>query len=502
MEENQKLLKKDVIVQPETNLEEKLTFSRIECIFAFVSLVVGFCFMQFVVWNVTGIFTTVFFIGIAFACLFYLKMNQFKFYKNHIIQFALIMIFSLVFSITANGFIKFLDVIFLLMLGIYWVYSVCIENKKIEHYFFFDMWKAIVIMPFASFDKAFRAITYSTRQSKFSNNIKLVLLGLVVTIPFTMVVTMLLKSADSGVEEILNALFGNFIESSIISIVQFSIGIPVALYIFGMLYSNVKKVKKDVLTKDQCENKLERIKIFPNLVMYSAVTPISILYVMFFVLQLRYLISAFNGFLPEAYSYAEYARRGFFELFAISIINLMILLMINFLSKQSGTNKPVMLKVYSLLFSVFTILIIATALSKMIMYIGNYGLTQLRVYSSWFMVLLTILFVLIIIKQFKVKFCFAKYAVMTFVFLFGILCFSNIDGNISKFNIKMYQEGYLNDLDIKALCNLSDDALVYILEEGIDTKDYLEGKLETYDNEPYYTYNLSSFRVKILLEGR
>jgi len=75
-----------------------------------------------------------------------------------------------------------------------------------------------------------------------------------------------------------------------------------------------------------------------------------------------------------------------------------------------------------------------------------------------------------------------------------------VDGNIAKYNIKMYQAGYLNELDVYALCNLSDDALVYVIKEGLDTQNYLEGKLDIYKHNPYYTYNISSYRVKKLLE--
>lgn len=498
MEENQNVLN-HINAGTEPKKEEKVEFSRLECIYAYLMLTAGFCFMRFAVWNVTGLFTTVFFIVFAFVCLFYLKKHDYRFYRFHKITFGLILVFSLVFSITANFFIKFLNLIFLLLLGIYWVYSVCKENTKLERFFLLDMCKAVLVMPFASFGKALNAIIYSTGKSKTGNNIKLVLLGLVVTVPLTMFVAMLLISADSGVEAVLNALFGNVFEHGLLFFMQLSMGIPVTLYIFGMLYSNVNKIGNG-LKEEQYEDKLRRIRIFPNLVMYSGVTPVCILYVLFFVLQLKYFISAFTGVLPEAYSYAEYARKGFFELSVIAVINLMILLLINFLSKQSGENKPVLLKVYSVLIAVFTILLIAAALSKMILYIKNYGLTQLRVYTSWFMLLLAVVNVLIILKQFRFTFNFIKYAVITFILFFGILSFSNVDGNIAKYNIKMYQAGYLNELDVYALCNLSDDALVYVMKEGLDTQNYLEGKLDIYKHNPYYAYNISSFRVKKLLE--
>lgn len=494
---------KNVIVPPIQFEEEKLSFNMLDRVFAFITLVIGFCFIRFVIWNVTGIFTTMFFLVLALLCMFYMNKNKYKLFKNHIIQFSLIIIFSTVFTITANGFIKFLNIIFILFLGAYWVYSVGKVNKRIERFFFFDMLKAIFIMPFTSFNKAPKAIGYSTSKSKLSNTIKLVLFGLVITIPITSIVALLLVSADSGVEKMLNALCNNFFQDAFVVAVQFTFGVPVAFYIFGMLYSNTKKeINKNVLTDDICERKLEKVKIFPNIVMYSAVTPICILYILFFISQLQYFLSAFNGILPNGYSYANYARRGFFELTAIAIINLMILLTINFLSKQTGENKPMLLKAYSILISVFTILIITTALSKMIMYITKYGLTQLRVYTSWFMILLAIVFILIIIKQLNFNFNFVRYAVITFVIMFGILCFSNVDGNIAKYNIEMYRSGQLKELDVNTLCELSDDSLIYVLKSDVPIHNYATKTLNRYHIDPYNTYNISSFQVKRMLDGR
>jgi hypothetical protein len=501
MEENQKALNYDTI-QPTQKTEEPISFSRQERIFAYIMLALGYCFVRFVLWNVTGIFTTVFFAGTAFTCLYYLKKSGYRLNAYNKVIFGLLLLFSSVFSITDNGFIKFLDVVFLFIAGTYWVYSVCKENKATERFFFFNLVKAILVMPFASISKAPKAIVDSTNKSKSGNNIKLILLGLLVTIPLTFVVAGLLISADDGVKVILKTVFGSFFDSSTDIIMQLVLSVPVGFFLFGMLYSNANKVKINILNQEQCENTIKSIKIFPNLVMYSAVTPVCLLYVLFFLLQLRYFTSAFSGILPETYSYAEYARKGFFELTVIAVINLLILLAINFLSKQSGDTKTALLKGYSVLISIFTILLIATALSKMILYIGNYGLTQLRVYTSWFMILLGVLNVLILIKQFKDNFNFINYSVITFVLFFGILCFSNVDGNIAKYNIKMYQAGYLNELDVDALCSLSDDALVYILKEKLDTDGQLYWKLEQYKNNPEAAYNLSSFRVKKLLEEK
>ena len=115
---------------------------------------------------------------------------------------------------------------------------------------------------------------------------------------------------------------------------------------------------------------------------------------MFFISQAGYFLSAFTNSLPEGFTYADYARRGFFELFAIALINLGVTCFMSLFSKKAGREKPFALKFYSVMISVFTLILIATAMSKMIMYINRYGLTALRFYTSWFMVLLAMIFVL------------------------------------------------------------------------------------------------------------
>ncbi|WP_077609249.1 DUF4153 domain-containing protein [Clostridium sp. Marseille-P2415] len=486
---------------PDMNTAEEVTsYSRFDHVFVYIVLLLGFCFIRFVLWNVTGFFTTLFFIATMSACLAYLRRSKFHMNKFHIFLCVLILLFSLVFSITANRFIKFLDFNFVTLLGIYWVYSICSEKNTVERFFVFSILKAAIIMPFTDFTRLPKVIAYSSKRSKTSNNIRLAFLGLIVTIPLTLMVAGLLISADKGVKDMLGMFFDNISVKCVEIIMQFMLGIPVALYLFGMLFSNVRKAKKDLLTDEQCEKGLKQLQVTPNIAVYSAVTPICFLYALFFISQVRYFIAAFGGNLPQDYSYAEYARRGFFELCVISVINLMVLVFISLLPKQGGENKPVILKLYSAVLSVFTLLIISTAVSKMVMYIGQYGLTQLRVYTSWFMILLAVIFVLIIIKQFHFKFHIAKYALLSFVIMFGVLCFSNIDRNIARYNIRMHQAGKLEDLDLRSICSTSDDGMLYAVQNGINAGYYLGDKLEMYKSNPYSTYNLSSLQLKRLLE--
>ncbi len=497
------IILKDSSKLPDGNaLEEINGYSIFDHVYVYIVLLLGFCFIRFVLWNVTGFLTTIFFIAAIGAILVYLRNSSYRLNKFHILLCVVLILFSLVFSITANDFIKFLDLNFVTVLGIYWVYSICSDKDKIERFFVFSMLKAAVIMPFSNFTRLPKVIVCSSKRSRISNNIRLAFLGLIVTIPLTLMVAGLLTSADKGVKDMLEVFFDNITVKSVEIIMQIVLGIPVALYIFGMLFSNVRKARKNILTDEQCEKGLEQIRVVPNITVYSAVTPICLLYALFVISQIQYFISAFQGNLVKDYSYAEYARRGFFELCAIAVINLLVILFISLFSKLNGEKKPFALKLYSAVISAFTLFIISTAISKMVMYIGKYGLTQLRIYTSWFMILLAVVFVYIIIKQFKFQFNFAKYTFLSFIFLFGVLCFSNVDRNIARYNIQMYQTGRVPDLDLAAIDNTSDDGMLYVVQKGIDTEDYLMDKLQRYESNPYRTYNLSSLQLKRLLEKK
>ena len=150
----------------------------------------------------------------------------------------------------------------------------------------------------------------------------------------------------------------------------------------------------------------------------------------------------------------------------------------------------------------FTIILIATALSKMMMYINEYGLTQLRVYTSWFMVLLAMVFVMIIIKQFCFSFHIARWLTAVFTVMFALLCFSRPDALIADYNISMYNSGKLEELDTTALLDMSDDAVLEVVKMGaFDPAQLKKEKEEEYDKSFYNKLNISSATLADILEN-
>lgn len=468
-----------------------LEFKKEDYILSFITVILAFGFVKFVLFNATGFITTALYILIISSVIVFLKKKKFSFLGLNKFIAVILYLFSFVFSITDNHFIKVLDVIFLFGTGAYFIYSVTAQKKSIERFLPFAVMKSLFEYPFSKFGTQPKILKSGLKKSQTGKNILLIITGLVITVPVTAVVASLLMSADSNFESMITGFFKNINSEVIVKqIPQILIAIPCSYYLFGMIYSNVCRDDINILDESECSDKIVNVRFVNNIIVYTALTPICILYLLFFISQANYFLSGFTGNLPEGYTYSEYARRGFFELFAVILINLGIICTVSFTVKNGGRYKPVVLKIYNLALCIFTLVLIATEMSKMTLYIRKYGLTPLRVYTTWFMVLCAVIFLFVIIKQFYFDFHFAKYSTTVFTVMFAVLCFSRPESLIAKYNIKMYQSGYFDELDSYSIIKMSDDA---ILELAKEYPEVYEARCKNrHIKTSYEKYNISS----------
>ena len=154
----------------------------------------------------------------------------------------------------------------------------------------------------------------------------------------------------------------------------------------------------------------------------------------------------------------------------MSVINLVIIAALTLLLRRQTAAPPRVLRILSLLFAIFTLILIATALSKMVLYIRIYGLTPKRVYATWGMVVLAAIFVLVIIKQFVRRLQLVALAMTVTVTLFTLLSLSGIDSLIASYNVDRYINGTLPTVDVEAFEQLGEAAVpaVVRLAEHLD----------------------------------
>ena len=241
----------------------------------------------------------------------------------------------------------------------------------------------------------------------------------------------------------------------------------------------------------------------------TAVLPLLFVYVVFFISQWKYYVSGFTGVLPEDFSYAEYAREGFFQLCLVSVINFVIILAVTLCIRRKDERPPIALKLITTVLSVFTLILISTAISKMVLYIEHFGLTRLRVFSTWFMILLAVLFILAAVSMYVKRIKTVLVSVLVCLAFFSVLALSCPDTLIAEYNVDRYLDGTLETVDIDAMYELRDAAVPAMVrlyenmpkdtsvELKLDLYDYLEENLQDYgEKTSFFSFDLPAYRAK------
>ena len=460
MEEN---AAKEIEIEATQKPETDLIFTAADTVFAFAMLICGFLYWNLIKLYWLGAGVTVF-AALLFAITYiYLSKSGIKQNAGSLTCLGLAAISAAQFALFDNLLISSLNFIFISALYIYWI-CLCTGrriDKEISAYIIGDAVKQGLSIPFQNFGCCASGIKNHTKKKQVKVAVP-ALIGILFFLPLIIAVIRLLATADLAFESFISS-FLNFIsiEKIMNYIWQFILGIPVAFYLYGLVYGDVKGRHTDKITIESVDRAAATIRIAPKAAMYSALTVFNIIYLVFFAVQAAYLFSAFYGSLPEEFTYAEYARRGFFELCAVAGINLVVVIITHLLMEKEQGEEPRALRIETIIISSFTILLIATALSKMALYINAYGLTQLRVFTSWFMILLLFIFLAINVRQIK-KYNLVKSVITGFVIMFMLLSFGNVDGLIAKYNIGRYEAGTLSEFDLSDMSDLSDAAVPYL----------------------------------------
>lgn len=455
-------------------VEEQPRIPLHESVFAWGTLALGFIFTHFCVpyfgglWG--GIFWAVFGIFIAV----YAKCSGVKLTKFHIVMLCTAELFCFTPLFSANRFVCFLSAVY--SFALYFYLMICASGADaFGKHFISDIIRSVLVRPFGRFTRQPVCAVSVFKSKGRSKNLLYAFLGLLLALPLTMVVVTLLISSDDTFGKVMNDL-GEFMPDLSFTIVwEILFAIPIAMYLFGALLSARDPLPEHFGTPSY--------RVLPPVISYFAVSPICVFYLVYVIVQIGNIADAFG----KNIRYAEFARQGFFELCAIAVINLGVIVALQtFCKRKENDAKPLTLRIYSVIIPAFTLMIIATALTKMFMYIGRYGMTLMRVYTSWFMILLAVIFISVIALQIR-DYPIWKTLFAAFTVLFAALCFGNFEGNIAAYNISAYQSGALNTLDVNQFEELGAAAVApaYRLYSERYEDDRLHGDLEDFIEEQY-----------------
>ncbi len=439
-----------------------MVFTTADIVTAFGMLVCGFLYWNLINVVSLGLGVTLFTAVLCIVVIAYFRNAGLRQSKESLTLLGIIILSAASFALFDGILIKALHFIFLSLAFVYWV---CLSagtrlGNKISLYILSDMLHQLVVIPFGNFTGCFTGLKQVFVKNKKGKNVLGGVIGILFFLPVLILVVTLLANADAAFEGLMGRIRFSISENVLEHIRNIILGLPVACYLYGLIYGNRYKRHVGNATVESVNEHVKAFRFAPDVTVYSALTALNLIYVVFFLAQTSYFFSAFGDSLPQAMTYAEYARRGFFELCAVSGINLAVIAVAHLIVKR---DKVKILHGETATLCIFTLALIVTAMSKMGMYISYYGLTRLRVYTSWFMIVLLFLFVIVLFRQFK-GFQGTRIAVVGCICLFIALAYGNVDGMIAKYNIDRYRAGTMETLDLSAISDLSDGAIPYLYE--------------------------------------
>lgn len=306
--------------------------------------------------------------------------------------------------------------------------------------------------------------------------------GLLIAAPVILVFGLLLGSADLVFAQTLYVVIGWFIPDNIsalfeqIIIIGFISWFGLIAYrsmLFGPSRGAIDSLQQQPAIIDPEAEPTRPLGIIEaGMVLGSVVA----LFAIFCLIQFQYLFGGENNISSQGYTYSEYARRGFFEIVAVSILTMTLIIALNSKTRRNTPQEEnTFVTLSGIMISLTGVLLIA-AFRRLDIYIDEFGFTRLRVETQVFIVWLGILFTVLLADLIR-KQNFLRPAIIVcgigFILTLNVM---NLDGFIASRNISRFEDN--GKIDIDYLVNdLSYDAIPAVATL-LDSDD-----LDEYDSE-------------------
>ena len=191
---------------------------------------------------------------------------------------------------------------------------------------------------------------------------------------------------------------------------------------------------------------------------------VNLLFLSFIIIQFRYFFAGQANISVEGFTFAEYARRGFFELVAVAVISLGVFYLLSMFTKRNTRFSRISFSALSALLLVQVGCMLISAYQRLNLYEAAYGFTTFRTITHIFMFWLGIL--LIVVMLMEVFNRFRRLALVLFLGFFGFtvtLNLLNMDRFIVQRNLAHAIAGHPLDAGY-LLNNLSADSIPALFE--------------------------------------
>ena len=350
-----------------------------------------------------------------------------------------------------------------------------------------------------------------------------VVIGLLVAIPVLLVVIPLLINADAAFESFAGAAYaavqkaleavGDFI-AAYFPFNGFALFLALLFtpYILAVMYSFANDKAKAENTDTSCTYR--NLQRAPLPFFATLLGVVSAVYVVYLLSQTAYFFSAFSGHLPSGaeITVTEYARRGFFEMVKLAGVNFMLLALSFGFCKRDCNRLPKALKALDAFLCAFTMLLCTISLSKIVLYIRDFGMTEKRIYVFAADIALFFVFAAIFLRLFMEKFPYMKVMLAAVFLTAATLGVIGVNNTIAKYNTnRLLGETSQSRRFVDVWVDCGDAGLPYLQRIAASDTDYAKPAQERLDDiyiyesfrrdEPFYNFEQSRFVIAVQANG-
>jgi len=400
------------------------------------------------------------------------------------LYYAGAMLLGLSCMLTSSGILHFLNIIGILLLLDLSLLHQCYEDEGWDFLKHFLRMLGLAFQSIGSFWMPFADCFHFMKRTRIFRNDKLrnISTGILISIPFLWIITVLLSQADILFESLASNVLDAIFQADLIAVLFMTLfGFLVCYCVICAAISRVGLPEQKPLHKGEASIAL------------TVMIALTLLYLIFCTIQVIYLFAGGIFVLPEGYTFAEYARRGFFELLTVAIINVTLMVLCRALFED---NK--LLRIVITCMTVCTYIMIASATYRMLLYIGAYHLTFLRVFVLLSLFIIALILAGVIITEYKPEFPLFRYCVAVIALCYIAFSFSKPDYFIADYLVR--HEEQLDRDDISYLVySLSLDAAPVVLPALTETDRW---SYEAYEDDQYenYVYNDSVTQEQVMAD--
>lgn len=302
------------------------------------------------------------------------------------------------------------------------------------------------------------------RNWKDTGNLGAVVRGLVFALPILVVFGVLLGSADQVFADSFDGLFDWLFSANLFTLADTVLiaGFTGWLMLTALSYAlvNIRPVPQEPLEETEGGVKKQRPGFRIGMIEATMVLgSVTLLFAFFVLIQFTYLFGG-QANIADGLNYSQYARRGFFELVAVAVLVLGMIMYFDHITLRRGNRQGLLFRMLSIVIVGLTMVMLVSAWRRMELYELAYGFTYLRVLTHVFMFWLGVLLVFAVLHVMRLRTnIFALGLLLACIGYVATLNVINVDKYIAERNIQAYLDGEsVGYFDICYLRGLSVDA--------------------------------------------